>query len=187
MSMYQIEDFVEKSIAHDAQSTLTQQEKRNLIHTLFEMQTYGDCGFTHLRSISALIDAQYTFVFSEDVFHDYQKKFNLNVSAERCYGMGDVYFDQSARNYCIDSGSDAWGKLVAAKVITGEGASEVKILPFVQTMKQVKQLFGEVGPYMRECFLFVAFVVCGLDDIAEADCFELFGATKQEILHSIEY
>lgn len=162
MSMHEIEDFVEGWINSVASSPLPVQEKWNLIYTLFELESYGDCGFTNARTVPAMVENQYTFLFDKEQMYDYGIScafYDEEQFVQDSYGQGDLYpyrgnhFSEEIGKLCVDSGSPAWEGMVRTGKITGEGATPVRRLGTIETLRTVKALieaqYGPLDNYYR--------------------------------------
>lgn len=169
MSMHQIEDFVEFAIRRVATSDTSVQHKRNLIHTLLEMERYGDCSFTNLRTIREMTDCFYSFTFDAEEMYDYNEHPERYQKECNIHSSGQVYFDRETGKYCIDSGSEAWQEMVKAGAITGEGACPVELLPFAETLEQLKNLLGEMDRYTKSGFDCIALLTGTFDEMTDAD------------------
>lgn len=168
MSMHQIEDFIETSIQAVAFSQLSKQEKRNIIHTLFEMESYGDCSFTNLRSLDLLVDCGYTFLFDTEQI------------PEQSNSQEDSYFDDESKKHCVDSGSETWQEMVRIGTITGEQAIPVEILPHIEVLKILGTLVKEMDGYTKEGFYALALITGAFDDMTDEDCIIAFGISKEQ-------
>ncbi|MDR3167298.1 MAG: hypothetical protein LBT93_05090, partial [Treponema sp.] len=60
MSMHELEDTVESFIRIIANSSVPVLKKRTLIHKMFEIESYGDCGFTNSRTIDEMVACKYS-------------------------------------------------------------------------------------------------------------------------------
>lgn len=169
MSMYQIEDFVEVAIRAAANSDLATQQKRSLIHTLLEMESYGDCSFTNLRTIDEMIACSYSFAFKLCDLVGY----GIDENSEK------IYYYNKTDKYYIDSGSDAWQKLVNIGAVTGEGALAVQLMPFEDALEQVKQLLGEMDDYTKQGYAMLS-VITGMSTVDEDEEIE-YNPTTYEI------
>jgi len=147
MSEHNLEDVIELSVKHIAQSDeFSTQEKRDLIYSLFQIQEMGDCGFTHLRTIEDMATCQYTFLFDKNQMYDYEEKrdiYDNNPQARSEYRNGGVYI--YGDKFCVDSGSEAWAEMVKTGAIAGEGALPVKRVDNFMIVNLVGEIFhGEL-------------------------------------------
>lgn len=180
MSMYQIEDFVENAIRSVATSDLTKQQKRNLIHALFDMESYGDSGFTNLRTINEMIQCGYSFTFDAKEMYNYKENPDLYDKNKNCYEHGDVYYDHESEKFCVDSGSKAWEEMVKIGAITGDGAIPLEIISHIDAFKLLKPLLGKMDKYDKDGFYTLILLTGVFDDMTEDDCLFIFGKTKEK-------
>lgn len=199
MSMHQIESFIEISVIAVADSALPVSEKRNLIYTLFILEGYGDCGFTHRRTTKQMVDSSYTFLFDKTEMWDYGSNagFYDELYEKGIFSNGSIYtyedyddlFPEAEGKICVDSGSPAWEAMVAAGKITGDGAKPVTRLSFVETLRTVKFLTEkQEGPLNSYNFdgLAMLFMMSGATDEANALTdpdevyMELLGVTREQ-------
>lgn len=180
MSMHQIEDFIENAVRSVAASDLDKQQKRNLIHTLFDMESYGDCGFTNLRTIKEMIDCSYSFAFDAKEMYDYKENPDLYDENKNCYEQGDAYYDPESGKFCVDCGSKAWEEMIKIGAIKADGAIPVKILSHIDAFKQLKTVMGDMNKYDKEGFYTLILLTGAFDDMSEEDCQFIFGKTKEK-------
>jgi len=181
MSMHAVEDFVEDAVRAVAGSNLAVSEKRDMIHTLFKLEGFGDCGFTEPRTAQEMIESQYTFVFDTGQMWDYKerKEFYDDLVSEKCGGPDGIYAYEG--KIYVDSGYDAWSGMVKAGMISGDGAQPVTELDHAYTLKKAKELLGDLDEYSTGG-LFALFLLSGAIDTLGADEYKpLFGYTQEEL------
>lgn len=188
MSDHALEDVIELAVRQIAGSgKFTTQEKRDFLYSLFDIQTVGDCGFTHMRTIDEMVACGYTFLFNKTEMFDYgeNRDFYDSPYFKGPYGNGCLYpytdCDPSLgglRTVCVDSGSEAWAAMVKIGAITGEGAKPVKRLDNRLVISTMGDLFKKD---LKTDDWFArgvgSFIACALDGIfgtpeqAEYDAF----------------
>jgi len=187
--MHEVEFFAEYCVIQIVQSDLPVLKKRSLIKKVFEMEAYGDCAFTQLRTIEELIECQYTFLFKKEEMFDYneRKRYYDFLAAEFCEREEtsdsdgneefDDFFDPDSDDFvyaywsekypekngliCVDSGKSAWKEMVLRGHIRGDGAIELEEMDFVETIGELSELL--LGESLREYTLFY------LNTIAKSD------------------
>lgn len=184
MSMHEIEDYVEAGILAIACSNLSIADKRDYIYSLLEMEAYGDCSFTNLRTLKEQIACSFTFVFPKEEMYDYsenRKFYDEELPNRYAFGQGDLYFSwNNPSQICIDSGSEAWKEMVKIGKIQGEGARPVKRKGDMETLKLVKNLLGEVDEYLQQAHLGLFFFSDEQYGLSNEEFQELTGMTKEE-------
>lgn len=180
MSMHQIEAFIEEAVRNVATSNLENQRKRDLIFTLFEMETYGDCGFTNLRTINEMAECKYTTLFDAKEMYDFDKHPEYYEN-EDYSGEDDIYYSKELSKYCVDAGSKAWEKMKEIGKITGEAAKPVKLISFIETLKEVKKIIPEMDKYIKEGFYDILCLTGIIDNINDEDSIEITGMTRDRL------
>ena len=154
MSTHEIEEFVEWGVISVANSHYPIQEKRNLIHSLYEVESYGDCGFTMRRTVKQRVDCFYTVKIEKSQLPDYSDKKDF-YDAEWDGGpheTGGAYLDTDG-SVCIDSGTPVWGIMVEKGLITGEAARPVSLVKTSTTIKKALRVMPKMDEYLREGYL----------------------------------
>jgi polyhydroxyalkanoate synthesis regulator phasin len=146
MSMHELEDTVESFIRIIANSNVPVLRKRILIHKMFEIESYGDCGFTNLRTIDEMVACKYSFLFEKEQMYDYneRKEFYDNIEHAPPHKDGDVYAYWNGEHFekrvCVDSNTKAWEEMVERGLITGEGAVALEDMNFIEALKEVMDI-----------------------------------------------
>ena len=68
MSMYEIEDLMEKTVRLIDKSDFKPNEKRNFIWNTYDLQNQFDCSFTHFRLMDILIKNEYVQLYDVEDF-----------------------------------------------------------------------------------------------------------------------
>lgn len=189
-----MEAYIEEAVRATALSDLPVQRKRDLIYTLFDMETYGDCGFTNLRTIEEMIECNYSFVFDKTEMYDYKenKSFYDQEIEEGPTGNGDVYRYLSENNpeyngkVCIDSGSEAWEEMVKIGAIQGNGAKPVQLLSPLEVIKQSLELIEEMDSYIKEGAMITAVFTGAIDEMSDTEFAEIMGMTREEFENFVD-
>lgn len=194
MSMHEIEAYVEAAVRAVAGSDMPVSDKRDMIYSLFQMEEYGDCGFTNRRTLAEMLASQYTFVFDKTQMYDYaeNRAFYDALSRKNSYLQGDVYsfviynpasdqWEEQDGKVCVDSGSEAWKGMVASGFITGEGAKPVKRLADLDVLRKVKKLLGPLDDYLMQAHALLFVFSGALDVLPEEEYPEHFGMTKEAL------
>lgn len=190
MSMHEMEYLTELGVVSIAGSDLSLQQKRNIIHTLFEMESHGDCGFTNLRTITEMLECQYSFLFEPKEMFDFEsnREFYDSLPDNALYDKGCIYpyyapeddDGQWTGQVCVDSGSEAWEGMVRAGKITGEGAKPVELLPFVEAVRVVRPFIDDDDDYALEGLAMTVAMTDIIEEL-EADEFEyIMGMTHED-------
>lgn len=185
MSMHQMEDFIEEAVRAAATSDLPVLRKRSLIHVLFELETYGDCGFTNLRTIEEMLECQYSFSFRVQEMFDYAQRKAFYDAGENGED-GDPYFGDEPGICYVDSGTKPWEAMVKAGAIKGEGALPLETLSFAETLKQVVPLIGEMDPYTHEGLAITAVLSEVTEEFSDEEFVEVLGVTREEFEEMLE-
>lgn len=199
MSMHEIEAYVEAAVRAAAVSDMTVSEKRNMIYSLFQMEEYGDCGFTNRRTLAEMIASQYTFVFDKTQMYDYAEKraFYDGLSRKDSYSQGDVYsfviynpasdqWEEQDGKVCVDSGSEAWRGMVNKGAVTGEGAQPVERLADLDVLRKVNRLLGPLDDSLMQAHALLFIFSGALDALPEEEYPEHFGMTKEALENMVE-
>ncbi len=179
MAMHEMEGFVEETIIIIAGLEIPILDKRNLIHTLFDMEGYGDCGFTNLRTINEMIECQYTFIFEPNEMFDYESRKEFYDNSNEMTFEEDLLYRYNGK-ICVDSGSNAWKGMVTAGKITGEGAKPVTILPFIDVIRKVRPLLDGYDDYILEGLSITALLTGVADELNDEEFEYIMGMTKEE-------
>ena len=201
MSMHEVEGYVELAVSALAAADLPVQHKRDLIYTLYDMESQCDCGFTNLRNLNDLVNCSYTFLFERTEMYDYKERqaFYDNIEDECAFDMGDVYvlLDEDLDAFagydagwvgkiCVDSGSAAWEGMVRAGAVTGAGSEPVRLLDYMEVLAETRMLItsayaGEPDEYTFGGMVMLFFML-GLEEEASDEQTEaVFQMTKQEL------
>ncbi len=189
MSMHQMEAYIEEAVRAVALSDLPVQHKRDLIYSLFDMETYGDCGFTNLRTINEMLACKYTFVFAPEEMHDYGERRDFYDRGDTgIVKENDVYIVEndepdSPKRIYVDSGTPAWDAMVKSGAITGEGALPVRLIDSLTVLKEVNPLLGDIldDEYIREGMMATAFLTGAVDDMNDEEVQEIMGMSREEL------
>lgn len=199
MSMHEIESYIEEAVRAVALSDMPVSEKRNLIYSLFQMEAYGDCGFTNLRTLKEMLDCRYTFVFDKTALFDYEtnRPFYDTLAEQGSFSQGDPYpleaYDEATDNWtrypgkvCIDSGSAAWQGMVDSGAITGEGAEPVRRLDDLDVFRKVKKLLEPLDEDLMQAHILLFVLSGAIDDLPEEAYPEHFGMTQEDFEDMLE-
>ena len=171
--MHDIEAFTEAAVRAVADSGLPVGEKRNLIYSLFILESKGDTGFTNARTLREMVESAYTFLFDKEEMWDYAENrrfYDIDLPRKASFANGDIYpyrdyagaFPQGDGKLCVDSGSPAWKAMVRAGKIAGEGAVPVIRLPGLETLQTAKYLLvhqnGGMNAALRRGFISTFFL-----------------------------
>ena len=179
MSMHQMEGFVEEAVIAVASLEISILDKRNLIHTLFDMEEYGDCSFTNLRTINEMTECQYTFLFEPNEMFDYESRKEFYDDPNEMT-FGDELLYKYDGKICVDSGSNAWKGMVKAGKITSEGAKPVTILPYIDVIRTVRPLIDDNDDYILEGLSITAMLTGAADELNDEEFEYTMGMTKEE-------
>lgn len=193
--MHQVEFFVEVSIVQITESDLPVAQKRDLIHSLLDMQGYCDCGFTNLRVLDCLVECEYTAMVAPTDMPDYaeNKEFYESLADVEEFEQGDVYLcepgddvpEELVGKVCVDSGSFAWEMLLEAGMLEGAIAEPIGPMGALDTLLAVIPLIQvELEPELEEslsegCVLLAIFTGA-LDEADDAQFKLITGMTRQE-------
>lgn len=137
MSMYQIEDLVECSIAQLSTEADDPHRRRCDIHYLYEFQNQFDCSFTHFRVLHELLDCGYILLLDpqqhplyderrEEFEEILRRDFGYTPGASGGYWCGTIENAKGEpvvlNKLCCDYGSPLWRQLVAEGRLSGEDA-----------------------------------------------------------------
>ena len=182
MSMHEVEAFTEYCVNKIAKTDLlTIRRKRSLIKKSYEFQSYGDCGFTQLRTIDEMVECKYSFLFKKDEMYDYneEKEFYDKLN-DYLYTDGSVYaywseeFPKKNGMVCVDSGTEAWKEMVSRGYIQGEGAEELEEISFIEALKEFSKILN--------CESTHEFIMFSVDFIAHSNIPE---ERKQQLILSM--
>ena len=195
MSMHQVEFFVEVSIVEIAESELPVAQKRDLVHSLLEMQSFCDCGFTNLRVLDCLVECEYTAMVAPKDMPDYEenKEFYETLANVEEFEQGDVYLCEAGDDVpqelvgkvCVDSGSFAWEMLVEAGMLEGPIAEPITPLGPLDTLLTVIPLLQvELEPDLEESLgegrVLLAIFTGALDEANDEQFKQITGMTRLE-------
>ena len=195
MSMHQVEFFVEVSIVEIAESELPVAQKRDLVHSLLEMQSFCDCGFTNLRVLDCLVECEYTAMVAPKDMPDYEenKEFYETLADVEEFEQGDVYLCEAGDDVpqelvgkvCVDSGSFAWEMLVEAGMLEGPIAEPITPLGPLDTLLTVIPLLQvELEPDLEESLgegrVLLAIFTGALDEANDEQFKQITGMTRLE-------
>ncbi|MCL2579982.1 MAG: hypothetical protein FWE32_08135 [Oscillospiraceae bacterium] len=171
--MHEIEAFVGAAVCAAADSGLPASEKRNLIHTLFNLESKGDTGFTNARTLKETTQCQYTFVFDKQDMWDYaenRRYYDIDLPRKEGYTNGGLYicrgqaggFPEWEGKVCVDAGSKAWQAMVNAGKITGQGAAPVRQMDEQETLQKSRYLItrqtGGMPAHIRRGMIAIFFL-----------------------------
>lgn len=143
MGMYEIEGVVIDSVSCiDNNKDLKLQDKRNIIHSLYEFQKMFDTGYTYFRVYDILKKYHYLISIPIDKHPDYEE---LKPRIEEAKRNNETWFwldneslikdigkeDNGKPLFHIVVGSSIWKKLVDSGVIEGEEKQGVTQLPWL--------------------------------------------------------
>ena len=154
MSMHEVEDFVELAVLSVVGSHYPIQEKRNLIHSLYEVESYSDCGFTKLRTVRQRVECFYTVKTEKPQLPDYSDKKDF-YDAEwdgDPRESGGAYL-ASDDVVCIDSGTSVWEIMVEKGLITGEAAQPVSLIKVSTTAEKALRVMPKLDKHLREGYV----------------------------------
>ena len=154
MSMHEVEDFVELAVLSVVGSRYPIQEKRNLIHSLYEIESYSDCGFTLLRTVKQRVECFYTVKIEKSQLPDYADKKDF-YDAEwdgDPREAGGAYL-ASDGFVCIDSGTPVWETMVEKGLITGEAAQPVSLIKVSTTAEKALRVMPKMDKRLREGYI----------------------------------
>ncbi len=195
MSMHQVEFFVEVSIVEIAESDLPVAQKRNLVHSLLEMQSFCDCGFTNLRVLDCLVECEYTAMVAPKDMPDYEenKEFYETLANVEEFEQGDVYLCEAGDDVpqelvgkvCVDSDSFAWEMLVEAGMLEGPIAEPITPIAPLDTLLTVipllqVELEAELQESLGEGRVLLAIFTGALDEANDEQFKLITGMTRQE-------
>ncbi|WP_027187238.1 hypothetical protein [Desulfovibrio cuneatus] len=195
MSMHQVEFFVEVSIVQIAESNLPVAQKRNLVFSLLEMQSFCDCGFTNLRVLDCLVECEYTAMVTPTDMPDYEenKEFYATLADVEEFEQGDVYLcepgddvpEELVGKVCVDSGSFAWEMLGEAGMLHGAMAEPIEPLGALETLLTVIPMLPvELEPELEESLgegrVLLAIFTGALDEANDEQFKQITGMTRQE-------
>ncbi len=193
--MHQVEFFVEVSIVEIAESELPVAQKRDLVHSLLEMQSFCDCGFTNLRVLDCLVECEYTAMVAPKDMPDYEenKEFYETLANVEEFEQGDVYLCEAGDDVpqelvgkvCVDSGSFAWEMLVEAGMLEGPIAEPITPLGPLDTLLTVIPLLQvELEPDLEESLgegrVLLAIFTGALDEANDEQFKQITGMTRLE-------
>ena len=185
MSMHQMEAFIEEAVRVTAHSGLPVGMKRSMICTLFEIESYGDCGFTNLRTINEMVQCQYTSLFDAEEMYDY-KEHPEYYKDDDYTGPDGVYYDREQKKYCVDSGSKAWEIMVQNGMITGDAAEPVELMPFVKVFQAVHALMEGMDPYTKDGFHCAVLLSGAFEAMTDEESLEILGKTREDFEDFLE-
>lgn len=199
MSMHEIEDYIEEAVRAAARSGMPISEKRSLIHSLFQVQQYGDCGFTNLRTLKEMVDCRYTFVFDKTEMYDYETNRTVydTLAEQGGFSQGKPYTPQTydeetgvwtkhPDKVCIDSGSTAWQGMVDSGAITGEGAEPVARLADLEVLRKAKELLEPLDEDLMQAHVLLFVLSGAIDSLPEEAYPEHFGMTQEAFEDMLE-
>lgn len=188
MPMHEIEDYVEAAIIEISRSVITEDEKRNLIYTLFRLEELGDCSFTNMRTLRQLVNCQYTFLFPKEKMYDYAGNrhfYEEELPHLQAFANGDVYFTGVLVNppdmVCVDSGSEAWDKMVEAGAIHGVGARPVEELDPLYTLRRIRLLMSYMDERLVRAHLELFLFSGALERLPEEEYPVQFGMSRAQV------
>lgn len=186
--MKEIESYVERAIREVSRSVLDEQEKRNIIYTLYRLEELGDCGFTNLRTLSEQVRCKYTFLFSREQMYDYTARrrfYDDELPKLNAFANGDIYFTGVLLNppdmVCVDSGSQAWEAMVELGAIRDLGAQPVEELDPKYVLKRLRVMFGSLDPAMQTAHLALFILSGAIGGLLDKEYPLQFGKTREQI------
>lgn len=202
MSMHEIEDFAEQMVYLVDKSSISNEEKINLIHNIYLFHDSWDTSFTKLRVYNILLKTGYFYLFDPAQHPDYEKYkdfFDKLPESNEMYiyenpiagyseeaKLTSYWFDYSydaesdeeipLSKMCCEAGSPVWSHFVGEDKMPNE-------MPLIQLFDRLTELAVENDDIysMGELFYFAAYAFMEPEMFGEEDV-KYFEKMKQVLL-----